>query len=86
MKFPLGNMVCTEDVKDLMSNDIYFAKFVVDSLISHASSNWPNENLKRFSNIYATYKRDGFPDIQIITEANRSCTCVRYPDENYVKF
>jgi len=92
MKFQLGNISWAGGVQELMSNDIYFAKFVVDSLIRHSNGDWNNDNhlnecaIKRHGNIWAIYKKDDMPDILIITESTRLSTTVKFPDEGYLKF
>ena len=90
MKFPLGFISYSERVQDLMSRDIFFSKFVVDSVILFCQGNWGHDYqmnnevaLKRNGKLYAIYKQNNLPDITVITEADKSGTVVRFPDESY---
>ena len=73
MKCPLGNISFCGDLHELMCNDVYFAKFVIDSLIRYNNGDWGNDShmndcaIKRHGNIWATYKKDDQPEIMIIT-------------------
>jgi hypothetical protein len=68
-----------------------FAKFVVESLVRHATGDWGNlsaedkeENdlsLKQGLRLFSAYENEGLPKIWIITEADRSATTVLFPDE-----
>lgn len=88
MKCPLGNISFSGDVHEQMCNDIYFSKFVIDSLIRHSNGDWGNDNhmnecaIKRHGNIWAIYKKDDLPEILIITQSSRSSTTVKFPDED----
>jgi hypothetical protein len=92
MKFHLGNILWSSGVQELMSNDVYFAKFVVDSLIRHSNGDWPNDNhlnecaVKRHGNIWSIFKKDDQPEILIITESVRCSTTVKFPDEGITRF
>ena len=40
MKFPLGMLVMTREVNDLVAVDTPFAKFVLQSISRHANCDW----------------------------------------------
>jgi hypothetical protein len=92
MKLHLGNILWSTDLQHLMSNDIYFAKFVVDSLIRHSNGEWGNDNrmnesaIKRHGNIWSIFKKDDQPEILIITESAHFSTTVRFPDDCISRF
>ena len=91
MKFPLGQVVWTRGVNDMVAENEAFAKFVTQSLVRHARGDWGNlapedieENnlsLKEELRLLSAYESEGLPKIWIITEADRSVTTVLYPDE-----
>ena len=89
MKIPLGYICFSDSLRDLASNDIHFMKFVVDSLLRHASGDWGSEShangaaLRRYGSIYSIYKTDNAPDILVITDSDRSSTTVKFPDEKF---
>ncbi len=74
-----------------MAENTAFAKFVVESLVRHATGDWGNlsaedkeENdlsLKQGLRLFSAYENEGLPKIWIITEADRSATTVLFPDE-----
>jgi len=91
-KFPLGQLVMTRGVADLVASNAAFAKFCTDSLYRHASGDWGDleredkaENelaLKRGDlRIFSAYERQGLPKIWVITEADRSVTTTLFPEE-----
>ena len=90
MRFPLGRIVWTRGVNDLVAVDASFAKFVINSLKRHANCDWgelPIEDKKEndFSvdkelRLLSSYKR-GDSHIWIITEADRSITTILFPSE-----
>ena len=87
----LGKIVWTREVKDKITEDGLFARFVWQSLSRHAQGDWGDlceedkkENeyaLDKHLRIFSTYKKEGLPQIWIITEADRSATTVLFPDE-----
>ncbi|MFC1909709.1 hypothetical protein ACFLXC_00210, partial [Chloroflexota bacterium] len=89
--FPLGQLVMTRGVNDLVAEDEAFAKFVTESLNRHVKGDWGNltdedkqENelsLKEGFRILSAYEENGLPKIWIITEADRSATTILFPDE-----
>ncbi len=91
VQFRLGRTVMTRGVNDLVAENTAFAKFVVESLVRHATGDWGNlsaedkaENdlsLKQGLRLLSAYENEGLPKIWIITEADRSATTVLFPDE-----
>ena len=89
--FPLGQLVMTRGVNDLVADDEAFAKFVMTSITRHRSGDWGNltdediqENelsLKEGYRLLSAYEAEGLPKIWIITEADRSATTILFPDE-----
>ena len=89
--FPLGQLVMTRGVNDLVVDDEVFAKFVMTSITRHRSGDWGNltdediqENelsLKEGYRLLSAYETGGLPKIWIITEADRSATTILFPDE-----
>lgn len=91
-KFPLGRLVMTRGVDDLVAENKEFALFVMNSLQRHASGDWGDlseedkkENeyaLGRHLRLFSAYERPPlFPKIWIITEADRSVTTILFPSE-----
>lgn len=95
-KFNLGRAYLTRGVNDVVAEKLEFAKFVMDSLKRHASSDWGNVGkedrlaneraLVDGSRLVSVYETDGLPKIWIITEAIgddecRASTCILFPDE-----
>jgi len=91
VRFRMGRTVMTRGVNDLVAENTAFAKFVVESLVRHATGDWGNlsaedkeENdlsLKQGLRLFSSYENEGLPKIWIITEADRSATTVLFPDE-----
>jgi hypothetical protein len=90
-KFNLGRMYLTWGVNNLVAESLEFAKFVTASLRRHANGDWgdvgredwlSNEDaLKGDLRLFSAYYETGKPRIWIITESDRSCTTVLFPDE-----
>ena len=91
-KFPLGQLVMTRGVADLVASNAAFAKFCTDSLYRHGSGDWgdlsaedkrENDYARQLGNlrIFSAYERPGMPKIWIITEADRSATTTLFPEE-----
>ena len=90
MKFPLGRVVWTRGVNDLVAVDASFAKFVINSLKRHANCDWgelsandKKENdfsLDNHLRLLSSYQHNGWK-IWIITEADRSVTTILFPEE-----
>lgn len=91
VRFPLGQMVMTRGVNDLIAENEAFAKFVTQSLIRHAKGDWGdlspedkeenNLSLKKELRLLSAYETPDLPKIWIITEADRSVTTILFPDE-----
>ena len=90
-RFTLGHVVCTRGVNDVIAEDSKFAKFVTESLGRHVSGDWGDlcesdrkENeyaLGKYLRLLSSYNYDETMKIWIITEADRSSTCVLFPEE-----
>jgi hypothetical protein len=91
-KFPLGQLVMTRGVADLVASNAAFAKFCTDSLYRHGSGDWgdlsaedktENELALKSGDlrIFSAYETKGLPRIWIITEADRSVTTTLFPEE-----
>jgi len=90
MKFPLGRIVWTRGVNDLVADNVVFAKFVMDSLKRHAMGDWGNlceldkkENdfsVDRELRLLSSYQHGDWK-IWVITESDRSVTTILFPDE-----
>jgi len=89
--FPLGQLVFTRGVNDLIAENKEFALLVLTSLQRHARGDWgdlseedkkENEySLTRHLRLLSAYEQHGLPKIWIITEADRSVTTVLFPEE-----
>jgi hypothetical protein len=89
--FPLGRLMITRGVNDLVADNKEFALFVLNSLQRHAKGDWgdlseedkkENEySLRRRLRLFSVYERPPLPKIWIITEADRSLTTVLFPEE-----
>ena len=85
-RFTLGHVVCTSRVNDVIAEDSKFAKFVMESLGRHVSGDWGDlcksdkkENeyaLGKYLRLLSSYTYDKTKRIWVITEADRSSTCV----------
>ena len=90
MKFPLGKIVWTRGVNDLVADDIVFAKFVMDSLKRHTKGDWGDlcdsdkkENdfsLEKHLRLLSSYQQNDWK-IWILTESDRSVTTILFPSE-----
>ena len=91
VRFPLGQMVITRGVNDLIAENEAFAKFVTQSLGRHARADWGNlspedkeendRSLNQELRLLFAYEAPGLPKIWIITESDRSVTTVLFPEE-----
>jgi len=89
--FPLGRLMITRGVNDLVADNKEFALFVLNSLQRHARGDWgdlseedkkENEySLNQHLRLLSAYERPPLPKIWIITEADRSLTTVLFPEE-----
>jgi len=90
-KFPLGQIVMTRGVSDLVAENPEFARFAAQSLRRHAGGDWGDlseedkrENeyaLGRHLRLFSAYEKPPLPKIWIITEADRSVTTILFPEE-----
>jgi len=89
-RFSLGKVVWTRGVNDLIAVDASFAKFVLESIRRHANCDWgklsdedKRENdfsLDKNLRLFSAYSQNDYK-IWVITEADRSSTCVLFPSE-----
>ena len=86
--FPLGQLVMTRGVNDLLAEDKAFAKFVTESLNRHVKGDWgelgdedKKENELSLIRLLSSYESGELPKIWIITEADRSATTILFPEE-----
>jgi hypothetical protein len=96
--FEPGQIVMTRDVADLAFKDREFEEYIIDCVRRHLSGDWGdidyldwNENdlsvdgeFRLLSAYKNKVRKDGshLPVVWVITEADRSSTCVLFPD-NY---
>jgi len=91
MKFNPGQLVMTRGVNDLVADSEEFAKHVHLSLRRHLAGDWgdvgdedrvANDSaLKEGCRLLSAYQKEGQPKIWIITERDRACTTVLFPEE-----
>ena len=91
MGFELGMTVMTMGVHEEMERNYDFMVFVADSLERYIGCDWgemcdedkaENEySLMYGGRIFASYEKEGFPKIWIITEWDRSTTTILFPSE-----
>lgn len=89
--FRLGRPSASEGVADRAAQDATFAAFCYKCLRRHADGDWGNISmqdktrnqraLQEGSRILSTYRRKGWPEIWIVTEADRSATRILFPQE-----
>jgi len=89
--FPLGKLMMTRGVADLIAENKEFALLVFTSLRRHARGDWgdldeedktENEySLDRHLRLLSAYEKPPLPKIWIITEADRSVTTILFPEE-----
>lgn len=89
--FPMGQLVLTRGVNDRVAENSEFAKHVIASTARHMTGDWGDmaqedldrnaEALRDGDRLFSAYTEGGQPKIWIITEADRSSTCVLYPEE-----
>jgi len=90
-KFPLGQIVVTSGVNELIAENTEFAEFTTESLRRHARGDWgdlspedkkENEySLTRRLRLLSAYEKPPLPKIWLITEADRSSTTLLFPSE-----
>ena len=89
--FKLGRIVCRVEVASRTARDNEFARFVLHSLARHLTGDWGDlseedkaENEKAVKSdrrILSAYEHETYPKIWIITEADRSSTCILFAEE-----
>jgi len=90
-RFRTGNIIFTHGVNERVSKDEEFAKFILDCLRRHVTGDWGDlceedrrENdyaLSKYLRLLSAYQYCDRTKIWIITEADRSCTTVLFPNE-----
>ena len=85
-----GQLVMTKGITEKIAEDTMFARFVTDSLKRYLHQDWGDiaeadkvmnaKALAEGTRILAAYKND-LDKIWIITEADRSSTCILFPEE-----
>ena len=90
-KFPLGQIVMTRGVSDMVAENTEFSRCAAQSLRRHASGDWGDlsgedkrENeyaLGKHLRLFSAYEKPPLPKIWIITEADRSVTTILFPEE-----
>lgn len=91
MKFPVGEVVVTSGVHNLIQTNADFALFVSKSFTKHCNGDWGDlceedkktneEALKYHYRILSKYEFNGETSIYIITEWDRSVTTILFPSE-----
>jgi len=91
IKFPHGRLVMTCGVDGNMQGNIPFQIFLWQSVNRHLQADWGDldgedkrrndQALKDGSRLFSAYEKDGMPKIWVITEWDRSSTCILFPDE-----
>ena len=90
-KFKAGQIVCTAGVNAQMLENQIFRMYVHECLVRHLGGDWgtvcaedrqANERaLLDESRLFSAYESNGLPKLWIITESDRSSTCILFPDE-----
>ena len=90
-KFKAGSIVCTSKLNAQMLENQIFRMFVHECLVRHLGGDWgdlckedkqANERaLMDESRLFSAYESDCLPKIWIITESDRSSTCILFPSE-----
>ena len=85
-----GQLVMTKGITEKIAEDTRFAYFISESLKRYLHQDWGDiaeedkllnaKALAEGTRILAAYKND-LDKIWIITEADRSSTCILFPDE-----
>lgn len=92
MLFQTGNIYVSKGVNEKMQASLEFDEFVVKSLTRHITGDWGDlskedkaMNDSAVANnddrIFSRYNYDEDTSIYIITEYDRSCTTVLFPEE-----
>lgn len=91
MKFEYGEIIATMTISTEMSENPRFFGFVYDCLDRHTQGDWGDccaEDkalnglaLDEGDRIFSVYKSEEFGVVYVITEADRSATCVLRPSD-----
>jgi hypothetical protein len=89
--FRLGRPFASESIADMAAEDATFAGFCYECLRRHVNSDWGhistedktrNERaIGEGSRILSAYRKRGYPEVWITTEADRSVTRILFPHE-----
>ena len=90
-RFNTGCLVLTRGVAARVAQGDGFASFCQESLGRHVEGDWgcldqedraTNDRALIFGGrLFSAYESEGLPKIWIITEADRWCTTILFPDE-----
>ena len=88
----VGHVLVTKGVAALTRENRKFAVFVKESLGRHRNGDWGkmsnevrqlnNQNLGINVRLFSSYESEGFPEIWITTEPDRSFSTIMFPDED----
>lgn len=91
MLFDVGKLVVTAGINERRIKDNDFNNFLVKSLRRHTLCDWGavngedkelnDEALKYGNRVLSSYTYEDETKVWIITEADRSSTCILYPDD-----
>ena len=91
VRVELGQVVYTQGVNGLVNEGERFRMFVNESVLRHQLGDWgdlgpedkaANERaLIEGTRLLSAYTAKGLPKIWILTEADRSSTCILFPSE-----
>jgi predicted transcriptional regulator len=88
----VGRILVSKGVADLARENREFAGFVKKSLDRYRKGDWGemgdeerqlnNQNLEINMRLFSSYESEGFPEIWITTEPDRSCSTILFPEED----
>lgn len=91
MKFPLGALVVTSHVAEAQAEDPALAVLIPQFIARHQAGDWgdldaedkkENEfSLTRHLRLFSSYNLPAGGKIWVITESDRSSTCVMFPSD-----
>jgi hypothetical protein len=91
-RFQLGRPSANEAVADRAAQDVAFATFCYKCLRRHSNGDWGHimsvedssrnqRAIEKGSRILSAYRQKDFPEIWIVTKADRSATKILFPYE-----
>src|SRR5512136_1967240 len=94
-EFRLGRLTASEGVAEKATYDAAFAAFCYQCMQRHANGDWGNipgkgksrnqRAIEEGSRILSAYRKGGYPEVWITTEADRSTTMILFPYEYQAK-